>query len=255
MKPDHVHHLQLILYKVRADLKVEAARGFLGVFWWVLEPLLYMGAFYIIFAVAMQRGGENFVPWLLSGLVVWKWFNTSVRRSATSIRGGRGLMAQVYLPKFFFPAVSILGNGARFLFTLAFLLVFLLLYGMEPTWRWLLIPFMALLQLLLIGGFSMLAAALIPLWPDLMLLVTNGLMMMFFLSGIFFDLSAVGGWLGTLLKLNPMVPVIDAWRSILLDLPWQNLPWLGWTLLVALLTLIPGIYLLHRYDRYYPRLV
>lgn len=254
MKPDRVHYLQLILYKVRADLKVEAAQGYLGVLWWVLEPLLYMGAFYIIFAVAMQRGGEDFVPWLLSGLVVWKWFNTSVLRSATSIRNGQGLMAQVYLPKLFFPSVSILGSGARFLFTLAFLLAFLLIYGIAPSWKWLLIPFMVLLQLLLISGFSLLAAALIPLWPDLMLLVTNGLMMMFFLSGIFFDLSAVGGWLGILLKLNPMAPVIDAWRSILLGLPWQNLHWLGWTLVAALLTLIAGIHLLHRYDRYYPRL-
>lgn len=254
MKPDRIHYLQLILYKVRADLKVEAAQGYLGVLWWVLEPVLYMGAFYIIFAVAMQRGGENFVPWLLSGLVVWKWFNTSVRRSATSIRKGRGLMAQVYLPKVFFPAVAILGNGARFLFTLLLLMVFLLVYGIEPTWNWLLIPLMVLLQLLLITGVSLLTAALVPLWPDLMLVVGNGLMMMFFLSGIFFDLSAVGGWLGILLKLNPMVPVIDAWRSILLGLPWQNLPWLGWTLLVALLTLVPGIRLLHRYDRYYARL-
>jgi len=248
------HWLELILYKARADLKVEASQGYLGMLWWVLEPVLYMGAFYIIFAVAMKRGGENFVPWLLTGLVIWKWFDTSVRMSATSIRMGKGLMAQVYLPKAFFPAVIILRNSAKFLFTLVLLLLFLLLYGMEVSWTWLLLPLVMLMQFLLLGGVSLVAAALIPLWPDLMLVVNNGLMLMFFLSGVFFDTSALQGWLGTLLRLNPMVPVIDAWRAMLLGSDWPDWVWLAWPVLAGALTTLLGLYLLRRFDRYYPRL-
>lgn len=248
------HWLELILYKARADLKVEASQGYLGMLWWVLEPVLYMGAFYIIFAVAMQRGGENFVPWLLTGLVVWKWFDTSVRMSASSIRTGKGLMAQVYLPKVFFPAVVILRNGAKFLITLALLVLFLLAYGSGASWNWLLLPLVFLLQLLLVGGVASVAAALVPLWPDLMLVVNNGLMLMFFLSGVFFDTSALEGWLGTLLRLNPMVPVIDAWRAMLLGGDWPEGVWLGWALLVGVVTILLGLYLLRRFDRYYPRL-
>ncbi|HID45302.1 MAG TPA: ABC transporter permease [Chromatiaceae bacterium] len=248
------HYLQLILYKARADLKVEAARGYMGMLWWVLEPVLYMGAFYIIFAVALQRGGENFVPWLLTGLVVWKWFDTTVRMSLNVIVAGKGLMSQVYLPKVFFPAVVILKNSVKFLVTLLLLLLFLLLYGVSPGWPWLMLPLLLLLQGLLICGVSFTVSALTPLYPDLKLLMNNVLMLMFFLSGVFFDTSNLHGWLGVLLDLNPMVHIIHAWRDVLLFGRWPDMSVLGLVALLSLALCALGLFLLHRFDRLYPRL-
>lgn len=248
------HYLQLILYKTRADLKVEAARGYVGMLWWVLEPVLYMGAFYIIFAVALKRGEENFVPWLLIGLVAWKWFDASVRMCLTSITAGKGLMSQVYLPKVFFPAVVILRNTVKFLVTLALLLLFLLVYGLPMSWEWLAILPLVVLQLLLISGVSFSVAALTPLWPDLQLLVNNALMLMFFLSGVFFDTSRLQGGLALLLSLNPMVHVINAWRSILLLGQWPNISGLLYVLCFAMVMLVLGMHLMRRWDRLYPRL-
>lgn len=247
-------YLQLILYKARADLKVEAARGYVGMLWWVLEPVLYMGAFYVIFAVALQRGGENFVPWLLVGLVVWKWFDTTVRMSLNVISAGRGLMSQVYLPKVFFPAVVILKNSVKFLVTLVLLLLFLLVYGMPLTWLWLMVPVLLLVQLLLVCGVAITVAALTPLYPDLKLLMNNVLMLMFFLSGVFFDTSNLQGWLGQLLDLNPMVHVIHAWRDVLLFGQWPDIKALFLVLLFSVVMCGLGMYLLRRYDRLYPRL-
>ena len=248
------HYLQLILYKTRADLKVEAARGYMGMLWWVLEPVLYMGAFYIIFAVALQRGGENFVPWLLIGLVVWKWFDTTVRMSLTSITAGKGLMSQVYLPKVFFPAVVVLKNTTKFLVTLSLLLIFLLVYGLPLTWYWLMIPVLLVIQWLLVCGVTFSISALTPLFPDLKLLMNNVLMLMFFLSGIFFDTSKLEGALGVLLDLNPMVHIIHAWRNVLLDGQMPDLLALTLVAGFSLLMCALGLYLLRRYDRRYPRL-
>ena len=248
------HWLELTLYKARADLKVEASQGYLGILWWVVEPVLYMGAFYVVFAVAMQRGGEGFVPWLLTGLVVWKWFDASVRMAANAIVTGKSLMSQVYLPKVFFPAVMVLRNSAKFLVTLGLLLLFLILVGVGPSWQWLWTPLVMALQLLLLCGIGFFLAALIPLWPDLMLVVNNGLMMMMFLSGIFFDTRQVEGWLGQALMLNPMAALVQAWRATLLDEQWPALGWLAWVVAVGLAFLALGLHLLRRYDRYYPRL-
>jgi lipopolysaccharide transport system permease protein len=248
------HYLQLILYKAWADLKVEAARGYMGMLWWVLEPVLYMGAFYIIFAVALQRGGENFVPWLLTGLVVWKWFDTTVRMSLNVITAGRGLMSQVYLPKVFFPAVAILKNSVKFLVTLVLLMLFLLVYGMPLSWTWLMVPVLLAVQWLLICGVTFTVAALTPLYPDLKLLMNNVLMLMFFLSGVFFDTSSLQGWLAVLLDLNPMVHIIHAWRDALLYGRWPDMTSLSLVLLFSLLLCGLGLFLLRRFDRLYPRL-
>jgi lipopolysaccharide transport system permease protein len=247
--------LQLILYKTRADLKVEAARGHMGMLWWVLEPILYMGAFYIIFAVALKRGGENFVPWLLTGLVVWKWFDTSVRMSLNAISAGKGLMSQVYLPKVFFPAVVILKNTVKFMVTLALLLLFVGIYGLPVSLSWLAVVPLIVLQLLFIAGAVFIVAALTPLWPDLKLLVSNLLMLMFFLSGVFFDTGQLQGWLAFMLSLNPMVHIIDAWRMTLLHGQWPDIAALSYVLILSLGMLVLGLYLLKRWDRLYPRLI
>ncbi|WP_457670762.1 ABC transporter permease, partial [Thiolapillus sp.] len=194
-----------------------------------------------------------FVPWLLIGLVAWKWFDTTVRMSLNAITAGKGLMSQVYLPKVFFPAVVILKNTVKFLVTLGLLLLFLLFYGVG-SWSWVAIPLLLLVQLLLVCGVTFSVAALTPLYPDLKLLMNNVLMLMFFLSGVFFDTSNLQGWLGMLLDLNPMVHVIHAWRDVLLLGQWPDMFHLIVVLLFAAAMCWLGLFLLHRYDRLYPRL-
>lgn len=250
-----LHYLQLIRYKVFADLKVEAARGYLGMLWWVVEPVLYMATFYIVFGLGLRRGGENFVPYLLTGLVAWKWFATTAGGSINVILADRGLIGQVYIPKYIFPAVLIAKNTIKFLVTLVLLLVFVLVYGISPTWAWASLPVIVLTQLVLIAGVATVISAIVPLWPDVKLIIRNGLMLLFFLSGIFFDISDVPGLLGDMLALNPMAHFIAAYRVVILHGEFPNWAVLSVVSLVGMLSLLAGLGLLHRYDKLYPRLV
>ena len=75
------------------------------------------------------------------------------------------------------------------------------------------------------------------------------------LSGIFFDISAVPGWLGDLLALNPMAHFITAYRAVILDGMFPDWPVLVIVSVTGLLGLAAGLTLLHRYDKLYPRLV
>jgi len=103
-------------------------------------------------------------------------------------------------------------------------------------------------------GVTFSISALTPLFPDLKLLMNNVLMLMFFLSGVFFDTSKLDGALGVLLDLNPMVHIIHAWRNVLLDGQMPDLLALTLVAGFSLLMCTLGLYLLRRYDRRYPRL-
>ncbi|HIB76240.1 MAG TPA: ABC transporter permease, partial [Flavobacteriales bacterium] len=73
----------LVLYKVRTDLRSEVSQNHLSLLWWVLEPVLYMTVFYLVFGLLLKRGGgPEYVPFLLTGLASWKWFDSAVRACA-----------------------------------------------------------------------------------------------------------------------------------------------------------------------------
>src|SRR6185312_4853454 len=215
-------YLQLIWYKGMADLHAEAARAYVGFIWWVLEPLLYMAAFYVAFGMGLRGPGGGVVALsLLCGLVPWKWFASSVQNGSNIIQANAGLIMQVYLPKYVLPGMVMVTNGIKFLIILGLLMLALAVtHGVS--WTWLALPVVVLVEMLLALALSSLAAAVVPLLPDLDLVISNGLIVMMFLSGIFKDISSLPPHLAALLSLNPMVHVIRAFRAVLLEKQWPD---------------------------------
>jgi lipopolysaccharide transport system permease protein len=250
-----LRNFELILYKSYADLRAEAERSYLGFIWWLLEPALYLGAFYVLFVLVLQRGsGPNFVPFFLCGAVVWKWFDSAVRGGSHAISANSGLFQQVYVPKYVFPVISICGSTARFLPVFLVYILFLLVYGMPAEVTWLAAPAVMLTELCLLASVAMLVGAITPFLPDLRVAIDNGMMVLFFLSGIFFDINATSERVRFYLFLNPMAVLIDEYRNVLLRGIWPN--WhklalvLGFSVIIGYLALR----ILGRLDRRYGKL-
>jgi len=247
--------VDLIIQQARAGLRAEASRGYLGVLWWVIEPVMYMAVFYVAFAHVMKRGDENFAIFLLVGLIVWKWFYAALSAGANSLFANAGLMNLVYVPKIVFPLANIAVNTFKFLVILVLFLLFLQFTPTRMTWSWLLLPGLVLTQLLLIMALSCLLAAVMPFFPDLTVILNNVLTMLLFLSGIFFDISKVSASMQTYLMLNPIALLINMYRQILLEgapPDWQQL--LG-VLVFSTATMALAIWLFKRFDRIYPKIV
>ena len=114
------HEKSFVIYKALANLRTEIAKTYLSFSWWILEPLLSMSVFYIVFGLLIPRKIEHFVPFLLVGLISWQWFANTIKHCMNSISGNGRLMTQVYVPKMIFPSVVIVMDFIKFL------LVFLL---------------------------------------------------------------------------------------------------------------------------------
>ena len=245
----------LILYKTLADLRAEAARTYIGFLWWVLDPLIFMAIFYVVFGLLLKRGTPDFVPFLLVGLVSWRWFQNTITHSATAILGGRGLMQQVYVPKVIFPLVVILTDLVKFGLVLGLLLVYLWLSGFSIGWTYLALPVLLLTQFLLIVGLTLLVAAFVPFAPDLKYLVEHLLQILFYFSGIFFSGSTIPKNYQTYFYLNPMASIVEAYRDILIYQQWPN--WLALALIAALgfgISVLAYRWVM-RNDHLYPKLV
>jgi len=249
------YYIDLVLFKAKADLRAEAARGYLGVLWWILEPILYMSVFYFVFGHFFQRGDDNYIVVLFSGLITWKWFHSTLIVGSNSLMGNAHLMNQVYLPKVVFPVTTVLVNTTKFLIIMALFLI-LLHFGFGMTyWTWLFLPGIIIVQLLLILATATLLSAIMPFFPDFMVILENILMMLLFLSGIFFDIAKLPAQVQSYLMLNPMAFLITAYRDVLLFGTSPNWEGLLIVILFSLLLLILSGWLLQRFDRVYPKII
>lgn len=249
-----INCFELVWYKAGVDIKSEVARSYLGFLWWVIEPIMYLGAFYILFVLVIQRGGPDFVPNFLCGAVVWKWFASGLSSGGAAIISNKGLLQQVYVPKFIFPVIAVLGSTARFIPVFTIFIMFLVMYGIPVHETWLLVPVVIFVQFCLVIAIGMLVGAVTPFLPDLKVAIDNGMMFLFFISGVFFNINEVSEPLRSYLMLNPMAGLIDEYRNIMIRGIWPDMERLMIILLSAMATGALALFLLKRLDHKYGKI-
>jgi len=245
--------MDFVLYRAVAQLKTESSRAYMGYAWWVLEPLLYLAVFYVVFGLIFDRGTPRYLDILITGLVVWKWFDSAVRASMDSIHSNIGLINRVYLPKMVFPAIAVAANTVKFFLILGLMLLFhAWRSGMSVQWFWLLalIP----IQLMLVLSASFLVAAFTPFIPDLRLIFDKMMTLLFFLSGVFYSIDTIPENLQPWFRINPMFDLINNYRDVLVYHNSPSSSSLLYILAISLVALVAGYLMLVRFDRLYPRL-
>ena len=205
-----------------------------------------MFIFYFVFDVLFARGIPNFLAFLLTGLTMWHWMQSTIVQCGNSIASNRSIIQQVLVPKALFPSVIVLANFVKFLFVLVILIVFLLSYGIEPSWGWLYtLPILAV-TILLLSGMGFLLAAVVPLFPDIRVLIDNGFRAVFFLSGIFYDIASMPANIATLLGFNPFAVLISAFRNALLTGTPPDILKLFSIFLFSVATLVLGLIIMRK---------
>ena len=248
--------IELVFEKVKLNLRAEARKTYLSFGWWFLEPILYIGVFYVVFAVFLATRTENFLVFLCCGNIPFVWFSRSVSNSAQSIVLGRSLMNQVQIPKVFFPAVVVMQDLFKALLVFAVLLLFVYFIGFTPTIAWLSLPLLILAQLVLICAVALFVSMIIPFLPDLRFIVATVLQLLMFASGIFYSYEdVILPEHRSLFLLNPVANLIRMYREVLMAGQWPDWLDLGLIILVSLLAIAVLLVVMKKLDSTYPRLV
>ncbi len=249
-----LHYLELILFSTYAELRAERARSYLGLIWWVLEPAMMMGTFFLVFSVVLKNNQPDYVPFLLVGLALWQWFKSCVSHGGYAIWTQLNLVRQVKLPAQVFPSVQILADTVKFIFILALLVTILWCSGYPPNAAYIALIPVLLVELVFAAGAAYVVAAVVPLVPDLRFVIEQCLTVLMFLSGVVFALSSVPEPVRAWFALNPIAVLIDAGRGILLHARWPDWGALGRVALISLALYALGTFLITRLTPRYVKL-
>lgn len=248
------HYLELILYKALAELRAECGKSMGGAIWWVLDPLLSILVYYAAFGVILNRGDAHFIAFLCVGIIYWRWFQSSLTRGCGSILAESSLIGKVYMPKYIFPAATLLADLLKFSFTLLLLVIFLIFMGHAPGTYYAVLPAVLLAQLMFTAGLVGISAALTPFFPDLRNIIQHGLHLLFFVSGIFFSADQLPSNLKFVVMLNPMAGLIEAYRAVMIENTAPDLRYLAAVCMAGLTGIGIALAMLKKYDKIYPKI-
>jgi ABC-type polysaccharide/polyol phosphate export permease len=237
----------LLVYLVKAGLKAEHRNTFLGYFWWLLDPLLNLLMFYFLLVIILERGGENFAVFLVIGLVAWRWTSSTINSSASAITKNTSIINQIYLPKAIFPITKSFSQLINFSFGMIIVAIFLIAFGVIPSWQIIYLPLIILIQLLFLLALSLFISYICVFIRDLENVISIFVRVMFYASPVIWD----GGRLRNteyswIVDYNPFAYILDAYRDILM---YQNIPNVPVLLSIGLCSLLAIIGLLFYYSR------
>lgn len=247
---------EIFFTKLRLNIKSEASETYLGYLWWILEPAMFITAMYFVFGVLLGTRTSEFITFLVCGQVPFSWFARSVPNASRSLLAGRGIINQVYIPKPFFPLLTVAQDFAKQGVVFIAVMGYFLIVGqaMTPVW-FTLIP-VILVQFILVAAFGVLLSAFVPVIPDLKFIIGTGVVILMFVSGIFYSYTEVLlPRHQELFLMNPMANLIKNYRQVILDNQFPD--WTALAMIAGLSLLLLAVMLLffRRYDNTYARLV
>jgi ABC-2 type transport system permease protein len=243
------NYRQMLISIVRRDLRSRYKGSFLGFLWTFINPLLQLIVYSIVFPYLLRIEQENYPMFLFVALLPWILFVTSVQASTTSIVAGGSLVKKVFFPRLILPFSVVGTNLMNYIYGLVIVFSALLVTGIHLTFNVFWLPVVLLVEIILIIGLALLLSALYVKFRDLEHIVGVVTFVWFYLTPIVFPITIFPENVAKIIGLNPMVPIINSFRNILLygEQPdWRSL---SYAFLVGMLLVIIGVFVFRKSEK------
>ncbi|MEW2253427.1 MULTISPECIES: ABC transporter permease [unclassified Streptomyces] len=227
--PEYVRQLwarrHFITAFATAKLTAQYSQAKLGQVWQVMTPLLNAAVYYFIFGVLLgtKHGVADYIPFLVTGVFVWTFTQSSIMAGTRAISGNLGLVRALHFPRAALPISFCLQQLQQLMFSMAALLVILLCCGVPVALSWVLLVPALVLQFAFNAGVSMIMARMGAKTPDIAQLMPFLLRTWMYVSGVMWSIQKTVGhdhlphWVVTALQCNPAAVYIDLIRFALID--------------------------------------
>ena len=245
----------LVLLFVRRDFVSVYKQTILGPLWYLIQPLLTTLIFTIVFGNFANLPTDGLPPFLfyMAGNVIWAYFAESINKTANTFVANANLFGKVYFPRLAVPVSILLSNLVAFAIQFGLFLIFLLYFwlsgaAVRPN-AWIL--FTPILLLLLAGlglGFGIIVSSLTTRYRDLRFLITFGVQLWMYATPVIYPISGIPAQYQALMRLNPLTPVVEAFRYAFLGAGSVNLGGLLYAAACTLAVLLAGVMLFNHVE-------
>ena len=242
---------ELVYFMVWRDVKTRYKQSFLGVGWALLQPLLTMLVFWIIFSrfARVPSDGMPYPLFAMTGLLPWMYFSQALARSSGGLVGNANLIGKVYFPRLIIPISAAITPAIDFLLSFVLLIGLMIWYGVAPTAATIVLPALLVVAFTAALAVGLWLSALHVKYRDVAHLVPFLVQIWMYASPVIYPVTLVPERWRALYGLNPMVGVISAFRWALTGGPAPDLAVVGASLAVVLVVMGTGLVYFRRTER------
>lgn len=217
---------ELFFFLVWRDVKVRYAQSVLGIGWAVIQPIVPMVIFSIVFGrvAKISSDGAPYTLFAYAGLVPWTYFANALGDSSSSLVKEVNLLSKIYFPRLLIPLTAVLGRLLDLFISFGFLFILMVWYRVVPTAAVLSVPFLVVLTMLAASGLGLWLGALALQYRDVRYAVPFAIQFLMYAAPVVYPTSLIPERYRYLYALNPVVGVIEGCRAALLGhtpMPWD----------------------------------
>jgi len=243
------HYRELLYFLTLRDIKVRYKQTLMGLAWVIIQPLMTMLIFTLVFNrfVRLDAGPLPYPLFALSGLLLWLFFSSAVSNSTNSLISNANLITKVYFPRMFIPAAAVGAGLVDLAVAFVLLIVLVFYYGLALTPRLLLLPLFVFLMTLLALGVSLFSAAVTVKYRDLRHALPFIIQLWMFASPVIYPPAIVPQRWRWLVTINPIAGIIEGFRAALTGQPFN---WFQLSLAtgITVTLLLFSIYVFRRFE-------
>jgi len=214
----------LFYFLVWRDIKVLYAQTILGFAWAILNPVIQILIFTVIFGhiAKLSTDGIPYVLFSTVAIIPWTYMSESMNASSQSLVAQQHMLGKIYFPRILFPITPILAKMVDFSISLVLLIGVMIYYQISPTWNLIYFPFLVILMMMIPAGIGMWLAALAIRYRDIKFAMPFVIRMLIYSAPILYTASSIPEKYRLIYSLNPIVAVVEGYRACLLGTP---MPW------------------------------
>lgn len=251
----HINFAEIWQYRdllkmlVKRDVIIVYKQTILGPLWFVIQPLLTSVVFTLVFGqiAGLPPKGVPQFAFYLCGLVLWNFFADTFIKTSDTLFTNQNTFGKVYFPRLIAPMATtcsaLIKLAVQFVvFACVCLYHYFVSHKLEPTFYIFLLPVLLLMMMFLGSGLGLVFTSLTTKYRDLKFFLQFGVQLLMWLAPIAYPLEIVTGWKATLMKINPITHIVEAFKLGWLGKGYFDQKWFIYSLLICVIVFIFGMF-------------